>query len=95
MTAVTTAEPEPPDDDPSARLSRRVGYAEAAEMLCVSVHQLQQLVRTGELPVIQPARGKRPALIEVRALDDLMDRWRVEAQRRATSRRRRRKGGGK
>lgn len=64
----------------------RVRYEQAAAMLCVSHGELRDLVRTGELPVIQPRHGNRPALIEVRALHDLMDRWRARAQREATSR---------
>lgn len=72
--------------DPAAWLSPRVGYDRAAEMLCVSLPQLRTLIREGDLPVIQPATGRRGALIEVKALEDLMQRWRAQAQREATSR---------
>lgn len=72
--------------DPAAWLSPRVGYERAAEMLCVSLPQLRALIRNGDLPVIQPQTGRRGALIEVRALQDLMDRWRAQAQREATTR---------
>lgn len=72
--------------DPAARLSPRVGMETAAEMLCVSLQQLRALIRDGALPVIQPQKGRRPALIEESALHDLLDRWRTQAQREATSR---------
>ena len=75
-----------PSDAPAVRLSERVTYDDAARMLCVSPERLTALISSGELAVIQPARGRRIGLIEVAALHDLMDRWRATARRDATAR---------
>lgn len=71
---------------PSAILSLRVGYPMAAAMLGVSLPQLRRYIREGTLPVIQPPTGRRKGLIEVRKLLEVMDTWRVAADREATSR---------
>lgn len=75
-----------PSEDPAVQMAERVTYDQAARMLCVSPGHLGTLISTGELAVIQPARGRRIGLIEVSALEDLMDRWRARAQRTATAR---------
>lgn len=70
-------------------ISRRVTYDEAAEMLCKSREQLRRLVRDGEIPVLQRASGRQPALIEVSAIQDYLDRLRSQANRDAAAARRR------
>lgn len=80
-----TGKPDP-GDTPALQLSQRVTYDVAARMLCVSPDQLTALISSGELAVIQPAKGRRVGLIEVAALQDLLDRWRATARRAATAR---------
>lgn len=67
-------------------LSHRVRRGPAADAICVSHERLTELIRDGEIPEIQPAVGRRPGLIEVRALEHYMDRERVRAQQEATER---------
>lgn len=70
-----------------AVLSQRVTYAEAAEkVLCISRKKLSQLVRDGEIPVLQKPSGTRPGLIEVGALQDYLDRLRSQANSEAARR---------
>lgn len=70
-------------------LPERVGDAEAADMLQISVRRLRALIADGEIPVIQPPAGRQKRLIEVAALRDYLDRQRALAQREATQRRKR------
>lgn len=81
-----TANYQDPTTTEAVQLAQRITYDEAARRLCVSPERLTDLINTGELTVIQPAKGRRVGLIEVSALEDLMDRWRARARREANAR---------
>lgn len=64
----------------------RVTYDEAAQRLKISKRQLSRKIKYGDIPVIQPSVGRQAAQIEVRALDDYMERQRSIANQEASER---------